>query len=90
MCAFYVVRKHTVVRHNKWSDGAIREGFVDGVRSSKARDTLIALSDSPVAFVYELIKHCSTAAGASSPPHPYSTMMTLNGYCRAFTAPLIR
>lgn len=84
MCAFYVVRKHTAVRHNKWSDGAIREGFVDGVRSSKARDTLIALSDSPVAFVYELIKHCSTA------PHPYSTMMTLNGYCRAFTAPLIR
>lgn len=58
MCAFYVVRKHTTVRHNKWSDGAIREGFVDGERSSKERDTLIALSDPPLAFVYELIKHC--------------------------------
>lgn len=55
------------MRHNKWSDGAIRAGFVDGVRSSKEQDTLIALSDSPVAFVYELIKHCSAGAETWSP-----------------------
>lgn len=70
MWTFYVVRKHTAVRHNKWSDGAIRDGFVDGERSSKDRDPLIALSDPPLAFVYELIKHCSAAAGASSTSVP--------------------
>jgi len=70
MCAFYVARKHTAVRHNKWSDGAIREVFVDGERSSKERDTLIAFSDPPLAFVYGLIKHCSAAAGALSPLSP--------------------
>lgn len=68
MCAFYVVRKHTTVRHNKQSDGAIRDGFVEGVRISKERETLIALFDPPLAFVYELIKHCPTAPGALSSP----------------------
>ena len=28
MWAFYVVRKHTTVRHNKRSDGAIREALL--------------------------------------------------------------
>lgn len=28
MQVFYVVRKHTTVRHNKWSDGAIRESLL--------------------------------------------------------------
>ena len=50
--------------------GAIRGGFVDGERFSKEQDTLIASSDPPLAFVYELIKHCSAAAGASSPLYP--------------------
>lgn len=41
-----------------------------GRYSSKGRDTLIAPCDPPLAFVYELIKHCSAAAGASSAPSP--------------------
>lgn len=43
MRSFYVVRKRTAARHNKWTNGAIRKGFVEGVRSSKGLDTLIAL-----------------------------------------------
>lgn len=49
-CSFYVARKRTAARHNKWTDGAIREGFVDSVRSSKDLHTLIALFDPPLAF----------------------------------------
>lgn len=56
------------MRHNKWSDGAIKEAFVDSERRSKQQDTLIALSDPPPAFVYELIKYCSEAL--SSHPIP--------------------
>lgn len=75
------------MRHNKWSDGAIREALLMVREATKERDTLIALSDPPLVFVYELIKHRSAAAGESSPSvPPHSTTMTFNGYCRAFTA----
>lgn len=37
--SFYVVRKHTAVRHNKWSDGAIR-GALLMVRGAQRNGTL--------------------------------------------------
>lgn len=48
--SFYVASKRTAARHNKWTDGAIREGFVDSVRSSKDLHMLIALFDLPLPF----------------------------------------
>ena len=39
MWAFYVVRKHTTVRHNKWSDGVITEALLM-VRGAQRDGTL--------------------------------------------------
>lgn len=39
MWVFYVIRKHTAVRHNKWSDRAIREALLM-VREAQRNGTL--------------------------------------------------
>lgn len=67
MWVFHVFRKHLAVRHNKWSDGAISAALLTGREAQRERDTLIASSDPPLVFVYELIKHCPATAEASSP-----------------------